>query len=437
MVSAACGRGFGAAESVKMNKFTSFIKGIIYGFGSSSGSLSGGTLLSVFGEYDFVCDLLSFRKIAEPESKRLYELTDTELLEQNKLREKNYEEYVELKKERKENLITFVIAAAVGAFGLYSAYSALTAGHPLPAAMFMSGFILGGTPLLLRTVFKEGKPFLHLLPYAVIPCAGVILMSAFFGAKTEPVTVTQTPKTGDSKVTVVTVKNDTGQTINDWVITFPEGRVDTASGTRLIYEKTFAESIAGLVRSPPEHENNAFTGNDANKTIPPGGSVSFTYGSRMGTRLPLGVKMSYKTDARVLITILFAAVLAGIAINTPGLSAGIVFSVFGVGATLSSSLQNLNISALIPCIIGIPFGIILAAKAGFALSQKHRKTLYAILFGLTIGGAFAVFPKQIEMKLDFFIGVGLFILAAAISAALGMERKSSEDYKSVMDNPLN
>ena len=399
-----------------MNPFLSLTDGIIYGLFALFPGSGGASLLTAIGSYEKTSAVIALRKYDIPRS--FYETDEPE--------------EGEAKRKRRTALIMFSVGLAVGIAAAVLFVRLLLDSHPLPTKLAVAGITAGGIPIVFRSVLKEGGKWLYNLPLAIIPFAIIAAVAVFSGNKTDAVTLTQSVSPTNSSVTVVTLINESDKEIEGWKVGFPEGKVDAAGGAQMFYEQSVGDRVSAFMRkSSVERNANAFSGEaeSQNKVIPPRSSVSFTYVSRLGTRLKLDVQVSYRFSANLVASIVLAGLCAGIAMSTPGLSGYMAFSMFGVAATLESAADGMKLSVLIPCAVAVLLGMFLGARIFTAAVSSGRKAAFTALCGFMLGGVVSALPKlsEIEIGFDFIVGVCLFVLCAAISAALGMERKSNDD----------
>ena len=389
-----------------METFLLVIYGLIFGLSSVIPGVSGGTMMISFGCHDLVTDILEW---------------DTSAF-----------------KAKLPRLIPFVIGAALGAFTYAVVLGTLFETYGTACLLFFAGFIAGSIPLAFRAATENRKRitagniilFLIALGISLVVGAGNSYISPDFS-------LTKTPSKTNPNIVVVKLTNHTTSDIGNWYITFPEGKVSDVAGAVMFRSESLPESVMRSIRNTPARPANAFSAAksaDYNGEIKPGESVTFTYSSRQSDRLEIEAHLAYRLDFVLFFKILLGTFVAAAAAITPGISASFIMMLFGIYATLVSSMRSLDILLLLPAAAGIVFGIMIGAKAIRALLRDHYAPTYSVILGLFLGSIYIVFPKELHFGLEFIVGVGAAVFGAALSMTLGAEKKSNEELKKPSEN---
>jgi hypothetical protein len=115
----------------------------------------------------------------------------------------------------------------------------------------------------------------------------------------------------------------------------------------------------------------------------------------------------------------------------------VIFTGFGVGATLESAIATVSIPLLLPIILGGLLGIFSGGKLwGYVFKQSDEiydewKGFYAncIFCVMLLGCAIAAFPTIDGVDLQLILGVIAFGAFCAISLAVGAEIISNEELE--------
>jgi len=117
--------------------------------------------------------------------------------------------------------------------------------------------------------------------------------------------------------------------------------------------------------------------------------------------------------------------LAAIAMIIPGISGAFLLLVAGMYRTVLQAVSDLNVSLLIPVVIGALVGLLIgAALVRFLLSKAPRETYGAVL-GLVAGSIIVLFPGGFGEGVTIIFSVLSLLAGCAISFFMGRQKISS------------
>ena len=133
--------------------------------------------------------------------------------------------------------------------------------------------------------------------------------------------------------------------------------------------------------------------------------------------------------------LLVLGIVAAVSMIIPGLSGSFMLKAFGQYDTVTESISRLSKSIktgfaiddfliLVAFGIGALVGIIGGAKVIAIALKKFHQGIYSAILGLVIGSIFVIFPREFSFNIQGFVGIGTFIIGAAI--ALSMEKLNNE-----------
>jgi hypothetical protein len=272
----------------------------------------------------------------------------------------------------------------------------------------------------------------------VIAAGATIIIGMMNQSVTPDYTLTQSLSPSDPSVTVVTLTNRTTSDISGWRITFPEGAVTAVGNAKLVREESLPETVMGWFNpgnqnSSENRHSNAFVSDDG-EAIKPGSSVIFTYKSRMADRMKIEAQVTYAMSFALFFRLMFGVFAAAFAVIIPGISGSHVMMLSGIYATVMSAVQRADLLVLLPAVIGAALGLYAGASAIKRLIERYETTTYSIILGLYIGSIYIVFPKELSVGAELFVGIGLGIFGAALAVTLGAEKKAAWELKDTGKN---
>ena len=92
---------------------------------------------------------------------------------------------------------------------------------------------------------------------------------------------------------------------------------------------------------------------------------------------------------------LASGLLMGLGLIVPGLSPSNFLIYFGLYDKMATGIKNLNLSIIIPLMIGFIVCIFLFAKLAAHLFKKYYAKMYHFILGLVIGSSLAIFPTVV------------------------------------------
>ncbi|MDR1754330.1 MAG: DUF368 domain-containing protein [Eubacterium sp.] len=382
-----------------MQAFLAIIFGIIFGIANVIPGVSGGTMMVVMGCYDKVCGALAldFKHI----------------------------------KSNLNFLIPFGIGAISGIIGFSFVITYLFENFPVPTYLFFIGLILGSLPQIFRNATAKEKFKIKFIVPMIIALIAVVGITVFQQShEEEDYTVKRTrTETGFA----IEFTNNTSQEIGSVYFEFPEGAITAAGGAELFYNESFSDKINTLFGNGGEHSPNAIRPAGVS-VVGANKSFSFTYNSSQGQPVELEAIIKYNMSSRLFSSLLFGGFIAAVAMIIPGVSGSFMMVLFGIYATVIGAVKDFNLVIILPAAIGIIFGVILGAKMIKWLLDRHNGLTYSIIIGLVAGSVYAILPPEIEFNLQLIIGIGVMIVAGAVSLAIGMEKKSNDEMVKTAGN---
>lgn len=413
-----------------------FLYGVLFGFSGVIPGVSGGTMLMAFGAHEKVRNALC-RVFRRP--------NDTETSEAQAYQaDSEYQDEPDSPENRpKTAVITLLIGMMIGIAAYTFALSALFEQYATACYLFFTGFIVGSVPLAFRAATKydqrmdaKGRPvplFKRVTAGRVvlflIAAAATVFIGMMDQGVTQDYTITPTPSPDDPSVTVVTLTNHTTSDISDWRITFPEGAVSAVGNAKLIRAESLPEMVTGWFNPQAKSDRtNAFVSDDG-EAIKPGAAVIFTYKSRMAENMKMEPHITYAMNFGLFFRLMFGVFAAAFAVIMPGISGSHVMMLTGIYATVMSGLQRADVPVLLPVIIGAALGLYAGASAIKRLIERYEAATYSIILGLYVGSIYIVFPKDINVGAELFVGIGLGVFGAALAVTLGAEKKAAWELK--------
>jgi len=97
-------------------------------------------------------------------------------------------------------------------------------------------------------------------------------------------------------------------------------------------------------------------------------------------------------------------------IIVPGVSSTVILMIFGIYSTYLSAISTLNISILLPMIIGVLTGSFMFMKfIQILLNRYHSQTMFGII-GFSLGSVLILFPGY-SFNFESFVSIALLILS--------------------------
>lgn len=363
---------------IMLKNLLNMIYGAVFGIANVIPGVSGGTMMVVFGIYDKLIEVLSF-KLSAIKKNIIF-------------------------------LIFFGIGAAAGILGFSFIITWLFDNYNIAVNMFFMGLILGSIPLIVKTAAKKEK-FKPACLIAFIPALALV------------VGLTALDKvTGDNYSTAleqvqggytITLSNSGGYDIKpDWRLTVPVQLDNT-------------QLINCTVKSSGT-DKTVLTGT-ADGAIKAGGSLDIGILTDAAINAEdIELSYTYQMNVLLFITLLLGVTVAAVAMIIPGVSGSFVMVLLGIYSTVIGAIKSLDILILIPVALGVVIGIIFGAKLISALLKKYSLFVYSAILGLVIGSFYAVLPDGIGLNIQTLIGVAAFIVGGAISFICGKYAPTEE-----------
>lgn len=132
---------------------------------------------------------------------------------------------------------------------------------------------------------------------------------------------------------------------------------------------------------------------------------------------------------------LFQSVLLGVAVAAssivPGIDSAVILSTLGLYELYVSSLANLNLTVLLPALIGVVLGALLISFIMSTLLKKYYTTVFSIVFGLFL----AIIPNILNdsctlgLNINSIISILCMILFFGVSFFLGKIEENKDLIK--------
>ncbi len=354
-----------------MEHLLNLIYGAVFGIANVIPGVSGGTMMVVFGIYDKLIEVLSFKLSAI--------------------------------KKNIVFLLFFGIGAAAGILGFSFVISWLFENFSVGVNMFFMGLIAGSIPLIIKTATKEEK-FRPMCLIAFIPALALVIGMAVLDKTSGDNYAVELSNTNGGYT--VTIENNGNYAIKpDWRLTVPADlseqnavncTVKSSSNGVSVLTGIEGESIAPGEKKTVGIITDATINADALK-------LSFTY----------------QMNVMLFLTLLGGVTLAAVAMIIPGVSGSFVMVLLGIYSTVIGAIKSLDIMILIPTAIGVIIGIIFGAKIISLLLKKYSLMVYSGILGLVAGSFFAIFPDGVGFNIQTLIGAGAFIVGGIISYISG------------------
>ncbi len=117
-----------------------------------------------------------------------------------------------------------------------------------------------------------------------------------------------------------------------------------------------------------------------------------------------------------------AAFVGSVAMIIPGVSGSFLLLLIGMYSTLQNAFSTLNIPIVVLFVAGTLTGVVIVSKGIAALLRSYHGSTYAVVIGLVIGSAIALFPGFAAGAM--ILGdIGAFAVGAALSLFLGAGMK--------------
>lgn len=359
-----------------LKNILNLIYGAVFGIANVIPGVSGGTMMVVFGVYDKLLKVLSF-KLSEIKKNIVF-------------------------------LIFFGIGAVLGILGFSYLITWLLDNFPVATNMFFMGLIAGSIPLIYRNGTAKGKKVKPSCLLAFIPALALVVGLAVLDKNV----------TGEG-YTVTPVKTDSGYSIT----IENSGGFDMKSSWQMKIDGTLSGETENCAVKKSSDSSFTLTGLD-NSVIESGKSITIgvpTDGEI--TADSISFSYTYKMDILLFITLLAGLTVAALAMIIPGVSGSFVMVLLGLYATVIGAIKSLDIVTLIPVAMGVVIGIVFGAKLISALLKKYSLMVYSAIMGLVIGSLYAVLPEGVGFNLQTLIGVFALMVGAAIALVTGKYTK--------------
>lgn len=358
------------------------IYGVVFGIANIIPGVSGGTMMVVFGIYDKLIGVLSF-KLAEIKKNIVF-------------------------------LIFFGIGAAGGIFGFSYLISYLLQYHPVATNMFFMGLIVGSIPLIYRNATAGGKKIKPYCLLAFIPALALVVGLAILDKNTNDQSYVISSNLQGNSATVIFENSGKYDIKNGWQIKVDGAEIEAVTSDNCTIKKS---------------SDKGFTLKGADGVeIPVGKSVTVEFTVKGGkiTNDSVSASYTYKMNVGLFFTLLVGLTIAAVAMIIPGVSGSFVMILLGLYSTVIGAIKSLDIITLIPVAIGVVLGIVFGAKLIGALLKRFSLLVYSAIMGLVIGSLYAILPAGIGLNLETLIGVFALAVGAAVALVSGKFTKVEE-----------
>ncbi|MCL2087392.1 MAG: DUF368 domain-containing protein [Oscillospiraceae bacterium] len=381
-----------------MQGFQGFIYGVVFGIVNVIPGISGATMMVIMGCYDKVCGALAldFKHI----------------------------------KENLRFLIPFGVGVIAGIVGAAVVLSGLFELYPVPTYFLFIGLILGSLPFVYRTATKYEK-FKKSSIIPIVLATALVVGLSVFGDLSDESSDIRWSRDGTGTFTT-TYKNNTNQDISEFHLRFKEGEIVSVVGAQLYYVENTFETIFGGVSD--EAQNNAIRPLGADR-LGAGESFTFRYVSAAGNPVEFQPKVKYNMSVMFFMVLLFGGMLSAAAMVMPGISGSFMMVLLGIYTTVISAVKNMDIVVLLPAGLGVLIGLVAGAKLIKWLLKRFYTVSYSVIIGLVIGSAYAILPlDEIEVGPQLIFGIGIMVVAGAISLSIGAERNAKDEMVKIARN---
>ena len=363
-------------EKTMLNHLLNVLYGVVFGVANIIPGVSGGTMMVVFGIYDKLVDVLSF-KLSKLKKNILF-------------------------------LLCFGIGAAGGIVGFSFVITWLFDNAPVATNLFFMGLIAGSIPIIYSSSTAKQK----LKPYCLL---------AFIPALALVVGLTAVDKLGGGAESYAVHVGNTGSAYS--ITIENNGGYDIKSNWRLTIDSALTGDPENCAVKSAKDNSTVLTGLDGG-VIKAGESITVTVPAEAEiTSDSVSFSYTYQSNIMLSLTLLGGAALAAVAMIIPGVSGSFIMVLLGIYTTIIGAIKSLDFAILIPTAIGVVLGIVFGAKLISALMKRYSMLVYSAIMGLVIGSLYAVFPDGIGFNLQTLIGVFAFIAGGIIALITGKHTK--------------
>lgn len=114
---------------------------------------------------------------------------------------------------------------------------------------------------------------------------------------------------------------------------------------------------------------------------------------------------------------LFAGILWGISIVVPGMTSSSILMSLGIYKSMNSGLASLDMSVIIPWVIGMAVAVMLLTRIVNKVFEKYHSYAFHGVFGIVVASTLAITPLSYSGIKDFAISL-LFAAIGGIAALL-------------------
>lgn len=126
---------------------------------------------------------------------------------------------------------------------------------------------------------------------------------------------------------------------------------------------------------------------------------------------------------QIIVMLALAGALAAMAMIIPGISGAFVLLIFGYYRTILQAVSEMNISMIIPVILGAVIGLLASAAFVRFLLEKVPKETYGAVLGLVIGSIFVLYPESFGEGVGIVISVICLLVGFILSFFMARRNK--------------
>ena len=115
---------------------------------------------------------------------------------------------------------------------------------------------------------------------------------------------------------------------------------------------------------------------------------------------------------------LFCGILWGLSLIIPGFSSSSILIYLGLYEPMTSGIADLNLSVLVPMIVGIISIALLLARLVNMLYQKHYAITSRVILGFVIASSLKILPSSFNNTFTFILSMFCFAVGFVVARAM-------------------
>ncbi|MBQ7378250.1 MAG: DUF368 domain-containing protein [Clostridia bacterium] len=124
------------------------------------------------------------------------------------------------------------------------------------------------------------------------------------------------------------------------------------------------------------------------------------------------------TLAPSFVSFIFCGVLWGLSTIVPGMTSSSILIELGLYEPLTAGIGSLQITVLIPFLIGIVATILLLARLVNMLYKKHNTLMCRIILGFVIASSLKIIPVHFETPFIMIISLACFVIGFTVARTM-------------------